>query len=85
MTYNVFSGTLNPSQSINQPLVGWHQERYPARQESSLTTYPRFIRKANVKLVLVCVRSRLGCQVIVTKEMNEFEVSVPGGTADARG
>jgi len=30
-------------------------------------------------------RSRLGCQVIVTKEMNDFEVVVPGGTADARG
>lgn len=29
--------------------------------------------------------SRLGCQVIVTKDMNDWEVDVPGGTADARG
>jgi len=35
--------------------------------------------------VTLYFRSRLGCQVIVTKDMNNWEVDVPGGTADARG
>ena len=48
-----------------------------------LTSQPRFTRKMAVSLLVV--RSRLGCQVTVTKEMNDFEVDVPGGTADARG
>ncbi|OPL20708.1 mitochondrial-like, partial [Mytilus galloprovincialis] len=29
--------------------------------------------------------SRLGCQVIVTKEMDGWEIEVPSGVADARG
>ena len=29
-------------------------------------------------------RSRLGCQVIVTKDMDGWEVTVPDGVADAR-
>jgi len=31
MTYNVFSGTLNPTQSINQSILfAGREERYPA-------------------------------------------------------
>ena len=33
---------------------------------------------------VVCFRSRLGCQVIVTKDMQGWDVHVPAGVADAR-
>ena len=42
--------------------------------------------RCQVKFIslLVSFRSRLGCQVIVSKEMENWEITVPGGVADAR-
>lgn len=38
----------------------------------------------NVIDILYVFSSRLGCQVILTKEMDGLEVGVPSGVADAR-
>jgi len=41
---------------------------------------------ARVMLILpfFIFRSRLGCQIVVTKDMDGWEVTVPAGFADAR-
>lgn len=48
-------------------------------------TNPISVHVVRINVIFICrFRSRLGCQVVVTNEMEEWEVSVPSSVSDAR-
>ena len=50
MTYNVFSGTLNPTQSINQHLSAFRQQRRPDNQTDGVEVVDSLLLDTSYRL-----------------------------------